>query len=107
MPQLLIQEGTYYAQSDEASFFGCLQSIPGVVSLVGTPKGLIVNLRTRRLSKAALWSLVALHFRYGLPMHELAQFETAENVLTTGTRQGKLHAPQLRRGHLVGVSRHD
>jgi hypothetical protein len=79
MPHLLIREGTYFSQSDEDAFFSWLQSIPGVLRVVGTPDGLVVTLRTKRLSQMALRELLALHFRYGLPMHELAQFETSQN----------------------------
>ena len=80
MPKLLIHEGMYFSQLDERAFFGWLESIPGVVRVVGTPAGLEVTLRSRRLSQAALRDLLALHFRYGLPMQSLAQFETSQNT---------------------------
>jgi hypothetical protein len=79
MPKLIIHEGTYYWQSDEAAFYQWLQSIPGVTAVVGKTEGLVVTLRSKRLSRMALRDLLALHFRYGLPMHALAQFETSEN----------------------------
>ena len=79
MPHLLIREGMYFSQSDETAFFHWLESIPGVVRVVGTPDGLVVSLRSRRLSQVALRELLALYFRYGLPMNELAQFETPQN----------------------------
>lgn len=79
MPHLLIREGTYFSQSDEAAFFQWLESIPGVVCVVGTQEGLNVSLRSKRLSQVALRELLALHFRYGLPMQQLAQFETPQN----------------------------
>jgi hypothetical protein len=79
MPKLLICEGTYYSQLDEGAFFTWLQSISGVTKVVGTPDGLVVTLRSKRLSQAALRELLALHFRYGLSMQKLAQFETPEN----------------------------
>ncbi|MDR4520934.1 MAG: hypothetical protein R3E36_10115 [Nitrosomonas sp.] len=79
MPKLLIRECRYHAQLDEAAFFGWLQSISGVVKVLGTPDGLVVTLRSKRLSQPALRDLLALYFRYGLPMQDLAQFETPEN----------------------------
>ena len=79
MPKLLIREGMYYSQKDEAAFFGWLQSIAGVVKVIGTPTGLEVTLRSKRLSEVALRDLIAIHFRYGLPVQELAQFETPQN----------------------------
>lgn len=80
MPKLLIHEGTYFSQLDERAFFGWLEAIPGVVKAVGTPAGLEVALRSKRLSQDALRNLLALHFRYGLPMQSLAQFETSQNT---------------------------
>jgi len=79
MPKLLVREASYYSPSDEAAFFDWLQSIPGVSSVVGTPAGLEVTLHSKRLSQVALRELLALHFRYGLPMKDLAQFETEQN----------------------------
>lgn len=75
MPKLLIREGMYYSQRDEAAFFGWLQAIAGVVRVVGTHAGLEVTLRSKRLSEATLRDLIAIHFRYDLPMQELAQLK--------------------------------
>jgi hypothetical protein len=79
MPHVLIREGIYFSQSDEAAFFRWLESIPGVVRVVGTPEGLVVSLRSKRLSQVALRELLSLHFSYGLSMRELVQFETPQN----------------------------
>ena len=79
MPKLLIKEGYYYSQLDEDAFFHWLTSISGVVRVVGTPKGLEVTLRSKRLSEASLRDLLAIYFRYGLPMRELAVFESESN----------------------------
>jgi hypothetical protein len=79
MPTLVVHQGTYYSQLDEASFFKWLGSIAGVKKVVGTPNGLTVSLRSSRLSQPALRDLIALHFRYNLPMHTLATFETPAN----------------------------
>lgn len=79
MPRLRIIEGTYYSQGDEAAFFDRLREIPGVIGVVGSPEGLLVTLRSKKLSNVALRELIALHFRYSLPMKELAQFETPKN----------------------------
>lgn len=79
MAKLIINEGMYYAPLDERAFFEWLQAIPGVVSVVGIPAGLEVTLRSKRLSQATLRDLLAIHFRYGLPMKGLAQFETPQN----------------------------
>jgi hypothetical protein len=79
LAQIVVQEGQYFSPSDEKAFFEWLQSIPGVKSVAGTPEGLVIELRSRRMSRTALYELLALHARYGLPMNALAQFKTAEN----------------------------
>ena len=79
MPQLIIPGPTFYSQTDEVSFFAWLESIPGVVRVVGEHRSLIVTLRSARPSKSALWNLLALHFRYNIPMKALARFETPQN----------------------------
>jgi hypothetical protein len=72
-------ECPYWSQGDESAFFRWLQSIPGVESVKGQGMGLIVTLRSSRLSSLALRELIALHTRYNLPMQSLAQFETVAN----------------------------
>ena len=79
MPSLLIFEGPYYSQLDEAAFFTWLEAIAGVKRVVGTPDGLVVTLRSSKLSEAALRDMLALHWRYRLPMKDLAKFHNAGN----------------------------
>ena len=79
MPSLLIHNGTFYSQLDEDAFFRWLGSIPGVRRITGTPQGLQVSLRAPSLSEPALRDLIALHWRYKLPMRDLRQFKTAKN----------------------------
>jgi hypothetical protein len=79
MPSLLIHEGTYYSPLDEDAFFRWLGSIAGVRKVTGTPEGLLVSLRTRNLSEPALRDLIAIHWRYKLPMRDLREFKSAKN----------------------------
>jgi hypothetical protein len=79
MPSLLIHEGTFYSQLDEDAFFRWLGSIPGIRKITGTPQGLQVSLRAASLSEPALRDLIALHWRYRLPMRDLREFKTAKN----------------------------
>jgi hypothetical protein len=79
MPSLLIHEGTFYSPIDEDAFFRWLGSIPGVRKITGTPTGLQVSLRTAALSEPGLRELIALHYRYKLPMRDLREFKTAKN----------------------------
>jgi hypothetical protein len=79
MPILLIFEREYFSPADESAFFRWLSSIPGVTQTIGTPAGLEVTLRSRQPGDVALRELLALHFRYGLPMKDLAQYKSERN----------------------------
>ena len=82
MAHLVIPQGgglVYHSRRDEAAFFGWLKSIRGVVEVEGIGRQLVVTLRSQRLSDTTLKELIALHTRYRLPMHLLAQFETSKN----------------------------
>lgn len=69
----------YYSPSDEAAFFGWLQSIPGVIRVHGQGRELVIELRSKRLSASSLRELIALYRRYEGNMSELAQFANASN----------------------------
>ena len=80
LPKLLVFEGSYFSPSDEKAFHDWLGSIPGVTRVHGTPEGLEITLRSRFLGDSSLRELLALHFRYRLPMRDLAQFRTEKNA---------------------------
>lgn len=69
----------YHSRSDEAAFFGWLQSISSVTSVRGQGRELIIGLRSRRLSQTNLRELLALYRRYEGNMSELAQFANDTN----------------------------
>jgi hypothetical protein len=66
-----IQFGSY---GDEKAFFTWLESIGGVTRVEGRGTGLVIHLRSKRISKTALRELVAIYRRYGGEPGELAQF---------------------------------
>jgi hypothetical protein len=79
MKYLAVKAPNFYSAADETNFFIWLKTIPGVVDVVEESRGLVVSFRSRRLAQSALQDLIALHARYGLPMEELAQFQTSTN----------------------------
>jgi hypothetical protein len=69
----------FYHPNDERAFFEWLSRIPCVKGYYGEGvDGLVVRLR-RRPGKDDLRQLLALWYRYGVNMRQLAKFETAEN----------------------------
>ncbi|MDR7297193.1 MULTISPECIES: hypothetical protein [Roseateles] len=79
MPHLMVASPTFYSSKDEASFFAWLQSISGITQVVGTGRELRVTLRSPRVGEEALRDLLALHWRYQLPMRALAAFLSSTN----------------------------
>lgn len=79
MPQLMIAGPTFHSSEDEAHFFSWLNNIPGVTRVVGSGRGLQVTLRSLRMGEGALREMLALHWRYQLPMRHLATFKSAGN----------------------------
>lgn len=70
---------TFYHAADERAFFDWLERIPCVSSVAGEGRrGLVVRLK-RRPGKDDLWQLLALGWRYGVDMRQLAKFETDAN----------------------------
>jgi len=65
----------YYSYLDEKSFFEWAQSIPCVKS-VGDG---FLHIQSRRLPEQNLRDLIAIMYRYELPMQELRQFCNSSN----------------------------
>ena len=78
----LIQMDTdvvFYHESDERAFFEWLSRIPCVGSYIGEGRrGLVVRLK-HRPEEPDLRQILAICYRYGVNMRQLAQFETPEN----------------------------
>jgi len=92
MPQLLLRRCRFFSARDEDQFFAWLKAIPGVVRVIGRADGLLVSLRSKRPSQETLRELLALHFRYRLPMRQLAQFETRQNMTWFRSREAYWYA---------------
>ena len=65
----------FWSPLDEKALFGWLESIAGVTRVEGKRTGLMIHLRSRRISKTALRELVAIYRRYGGDLSEIEQFQ--------------------------------
>jgi hypothetical protein len=65
----------YFSQLDESSFFSWAQKIPCVKSI---ERGFL-HVRSKRLGESDLRDLIAIMYRYGMPMAQLQQFVNARN----------------------------
>ena len=69
---------TYYSQEDETAFFEWLDRLECAEGYRGRLRDLFITLK-RRPTKQDLLDLMALFFRYGVDMRQLARFETKSN----------------------------
>jgi hypothetical protein len=76
MPKIDTSPIRYYSQLDEASFFEWVQKIPCVTSIAGG----FVQVKSTRISESDLRDLIAIMFRYKLPMSQLQQFCSTTNA---------------------------
>jgi hypothetical protein len=75
MPKIDTSPVRYYSQLDEDSFFEWVQKIPCVTSIAGG----VIHVKSTRISESNLRDLIAIMFRYKLPMSQLQQFCNAKN----------------------------
>ena len=66
---------TYFSPLDEKAFFEWAQAIPCVVSI---DQGYL-HIKSKRISQSDLRDLIAIMFRYKMPMAQLQQFCTPQS----------------------------
>jgi hypothetical protein len=64
--------GTFYSEGDENRFFQGLSSVRGLQRYVGLGRGLILTVSIGRLTRDSLMDLIALFWRYQIPLEVLA-----------------------------------
>ena len=79
MAELRCPHVRFYSPKDEACFFEWAQSIPNVKEVYGHLHDIVLVLRTNRLSNESFRELLALFYRYKVPMAQLAPFESDRN----------------------------
>jgi len=76
---LVAREVRFYSHHDEEAFFSWLDRIDGVSRYYGQGTEIVIELMDEYLSDLTLREILALFFRYGCEMAQLARFETNEN----------------------------
>lgn len=69
-----LELGMYYSQGDEDRFFRGLETNRAVVKFRGVGSNLLVTVNPRALTKDRLWDLIALLWRYEVPLRPLKIF---------------------------------
>lgn len=79
MPVLVVRGPAYCSQGDETAFFRWLRSIACVRRVTGDMYELRIDVKQRRITNRDLHELIAILFRYQLPMAALAIFKSSRN----------------------------
>jgi hypothetical protein len=79
MPILACKRVRYGSQGDETAFFDWIGRISCVTKFEGSGDTLFLYVRGARISDDNLRELLALFYRYRVPMKQLAQFENPRN----------------------------
>ena len=69
---------TFYSAGDERRLFEGLYDIRAVRNIQGTGRGLVLTIVNRELNRDALYELIALLWRYGIPLAPLAAMADIE-----------------------------
>jgi hypothetical protein len=79
MPILACKGVRYFSQGDETAFFDWIGRISCVTRFEGARDTLSLHVRGTRIADRDLRELLALFYRYRVPMKQLAQFENPRN----------------------------
>jgi hypothetical protein len=80
VPVLICYSVRFCSPGDEDAFFSWLEQIRCVRAVKGVGRELHVHVPRRKISNSCLRELIAIFFRFGIPMGQLAQFETTANA---------------------------
>lgn len=76
---LIAESVGFLSDGDERSFFGWIERVPGVKSVQGRGRALLITFARTRLPDESLREVIALFFRYGVEMTQLADLLTEAN----------------------------
>ncbi len=81
MNEIRCKQVLFYSRGDEESFFVWAKSIPHVENVHGEIDEIVLSLAAGEIPYESLRELIGLLYRYGIPMLQLAAFETEENTV--------------------------
>jgi len=79
MTEIRCKRVRFYSRGDEEIFFGWAQKIPAVKKVFGELDEIVLSINSSIIDDTSLRELIALLYRYNLPLQQLAIFENPEN----------------------------
>lgn len=79
MTEIRCKKVTFYSKGDEDAFFAWAHSIPAVNEVFGEVDEIVLSIGSANIEADSLRELIALLYRYNLPLNQLAIFKNTSN----------------------------
>jgi len=79
MTEIRCKKVTFYSKGDEDAFFGWAHNIPAVKKVFGEVDEIVLSIDSASIEDNSLRELIALLYRYHLPLNQLAIFKNKSN----------------------------
>jgi len=74
MTEIRCKKVTFYSKGDEDTFFGWAHNVPAVKEVFGEVDDIVLSIGPASIEDSSLSELIALLYRYNLPLQQLAIF---------------------------------
>ena len=79
MTEIRCKKVTFYSKGDEDTFFGWAHNIPAIKEVFGDVEDIVLLIGSVSIEDSSLRELIALLYRYNLPLQQLAIFKNPSN----------------------------
>ena len=95
---LKITLGSFYSKGDEGSLFMGFKEIAAIRSVQGIGRDLLLDIEVAGLHKEAMRELLALLWRYGIPLRPLRAFAEKRKFTWLNDPKGYWHSAMFKDG---------
>lgn len=79
MPEIRCKKVKFYSKGDEDTFFDWAHKIPAIKKVFGEVDEIVLSIGSTCIEDNSLRELIALFYRYKLPIEQLAIFKNTSN----------------------------
>lgn len=81
MSEIRCKKVLFYSRGDEDVFFTWAKSIPAVKDIFGESDEIILSIKSAGIDDESLRELIALLYRYKIPLHQLAKLKNEKTKI--------------------------
>ena len=101
---LKITLSSFYSRGDERRLFLGFKEISAIRSVQGVGRDLLLDIEVATLSKEAMRELLALLWRYGIPLAPLRAFAEKKKFNWLNDTQGYWHSAMFKEARSLSIS---